>query len=207
MQPLVKFGKTIRFKENPIVRRMLDLSREHGIGLNEILLPEYAQCDVEQFYQLLGYSLDMYAELSFVSAKSLATAKRRAQDIDKGKGYHLVLLARDHVKRLVKRFRDDNLAVMTFAAALDMADDTLGAMFAQEVVRERDLTHPKRMAFQNEFVRCLRQAKYIDPKDRKDPREDSPWSKSKHSTLFQDLDRRDQQRFHPSPSRSKEPGK
>lgn len=81
MQPLVKFGRTVRFKANPIVRKMLDLCREHGVGLNEILADEYAQQDVEQFYQLLGYSLDMYEELSFISDRSVATAKRRAKHL------------------------------------------------------------------------------------------------------------------------------
>ena len=207
MQPLMKDGKTVRFKPNHVVLKLLELAREHGIGLSEILLREYAQQDVEQFYQLLGYSLDMYEELSFISDKSVAVAKRRALDIDRGKEHHFVLLARDWVRDLAKRFRaDSDCTVMALTDALDMADDTLGMMIANETIRERDLTHSKRVAFQNEFVRCLRKAKYIDPSDRKDPREDLPRPKCRRPTLMQDLDfRRRQKRA--SSSTSREPGK
>ena len=88
MQPLMKDGKTVRFKPNHVVLKLLELARERGIGLNELLQPEYAQQDVEQFYQLIGYSLDMYEELSFISDKSVAAAKRRALIIDKWKEHH-----------------------------------------------------------------------------------------------------------------------
>ena len=84
MQPLEKHGKTICFKSNMVVRRMLTLCRERGIGLNEILLPEHPREDVEQFFQLLGYSLDGYEELSVISNESVAAARRRAARLAKG---------------------------------------------------------------------------------------------------------------------------
>lgn len=78
MQPLVKDGKNVRFKANLVVRRLLDASRARGFGLNQLLVEDFPRSDIEQFYQLLGYDLNGYEELTFVSDRSIAAARRHA---------------------------------------------------------------------------------------------------------------------------------
>jgi len=155
MQPLVKYGKTIRFRGNSIVQRMLDECQAHGVGLNEILSVEYDQREVDQFYQLLGYSLDMYEELSLVSNKSVAAAKRRARRLNLGKEYRIVELAREWAGLLAKSYQDNNQTLsMTIVEAMDRADDAL--IILQNQGRIRGATTFKCKTFVNEFVRALR---------------------------------------------------
>jgi hypothetical protein len=82
MQPFVvdKEG-TVRFQENSIVRSLLDASRKLGFGLNELSASRFPQADWEQFYQLIGYSLSGYHELSQVSDESALAATKEAQKI------------------------------------------------------------------------------------------------------------------------------
>lgn len=61
MQPLVVIDDRVRFKANRIVRHLLD---HGGINLNQILIGQFSQEDLDQFYQLIGYSVDGFAELS-----------------------------------------------------------------------------------------------------------------------------------------------
>ncbi|GEM_PF-6762813 len=79
MQPL-EFDAmgTLRFKENAIVRKMLDYSREHGYGLNEMALEDFTPDDRMQLMQLIGYSLSGYGELSFVTDESYNRAAAAA---------------------------------------------------------------------------------------------------------------------------------
>jgi hypothetical protein len=79
MQPLERVDGAVRFRPNRIVLQMLAICRAHSHGLNEILLGEYSQGDLDQFYQLIGYSLDCYEELSFTTATSVADARQQAQ--------------------------------------------------------------------------------------------------------------------------------
>lgn len=75
IQPLVIDGHgTLRFKENPIVRRLLDYSTEHGYGLNEMALEQFDAEDRMQLAQLIGYSLSGYGDLSYVTDESYARA-------------------------------------------------------------------------------------------------------------------------------------
>lgn len=68
MQPLAFDSHgTLRFKENQIVRKMLDFSTEHGYGLNEMALENFTPDDRMQLMQLIGYSLTGYGELSYVT--------------------------------------------------------------------------------------------------------------------------------------------
>jgi hypothetical protein len=77
MQPFVKTDQgTVRFKRNAIVRYLLD---HGGIDLNQIAEESFSQNDLEQFAQLIGYSLCGYHELSYVSDKSALAATRAAQ--------------------------------------------------------------------------------------------------------------------------------
>jgi len=60
-QPLVadKYG-TVRFKENHIVRKLLD---EGPFDMNQIEMWDVSREDRVQFAQLIGYSLDGFGEL------------------------------------------------------------------------------------------------------------------------------------------------
>lgn len=79
MQPLVIDDHgTLRFKENPIVRALLDYATEHGYGLNEIALEELDAEDQMQLAQLIGYSLSGYGTLSYVTDESYERAAAAA---------------------------------------------------------------------------------------------------------------------------------
>lgn len=88
MQPLVVDARgTVRFKQNQIIAYLLSQG-EIGVtfNLNTIPFDVFSQEDVEQFYQLMGYSLCGYSDLSFISDESkdaaddlLAAAKRRGE--------------------------------------------------------------------------------------------------------------------------------
>jgi hypothetical protein len=81
MRPIVKDGGgTVRFEGNGIVRTLLDKSQERGFGLNQLAAGEYTQADWEEFYQLIGYSLKGYHELSMVSDESAREATHVARD-------------------------------------------------------------------------------------------------------------------------------
>ncbi|WP_199789119.1 hypothetical protein [Cronobacter malonaticus] len=75
MQPVVIDAQgTLRFKENPIVRKLLDYSTRHGYGLNEMALEDFDAEDRMQLAQLIGYSLSGYGTLSYVTDESYARA-------------------------------------------------------------------------------------------------------------------------------------
>ncbi|EHN8852274.1 hypothetical protein KY275_16880 [Enterobacter hormaechei] len=79
MQPLVidAHGR-LRFKENQIVRTLLDYATEHGYGLNEIAREEFDAEDQMQLAQLIGYSLSGYGTLSYVTDESYERAAAAA---------------------------------------------------------------------------------------------------------------------------------
>lgn len=54
----------VRFKENKIVRYLLD---NGGIDMNRIAILGFDQNDQEQFAQLIGYSVSGFGGLSYVS--------------------------------------------------------------------------------------------------------------------------------------------
>ncbi|ELT7764224.1 hypothetical protein ACVGX7_08915 [Enterobacter hormaechei] len=79
MQPLaIDAHGTLRFKENPIVRKLLDYATEHGYGLNEIALDEFEAEDQMQLAKLIGYSLSGYGSLSYVTDESYDRAAAAA---------------------------------------------------------------------------------------------------------------------------------
>jgi hypothetical protein len=73
LQPIYKdeYG-TMRFKENAIVRYLLD---NGGIDMNKLASLSFPQTDREQFASLIGYSLSGFSELSYVSDESYAAAE------------------------------------------------------------------------------------------------------------------------------------
>ena len=84
MQPVFKDeGGILRFRENAIVRYLLDLADKHKLAnLNSLAELPFSQEDREQFTQLIGYALGGYHELSYVSDASAAQASRLAHAVD-----------------------------------------------------------------------------------------------------------------------------
>lgn len=84
IQPLAKDEKgVLRFKENTLVRALLDHGQATGFGLNELACkfctPEHAD-DWQQLAQLIGYSLSGYGELSYVSDDAYGAAATMADE-------------------------------------------------------------------------------------------------------------------------------
>jgi hypothetical protein len=70
--------KTLRFRENKIVRYLIDLCRDAGIcDMNKLALMDFPIADREQFAQLIGYSLSGFGELSYVTDKTFKRAERQ----------------------------------------------------------------------------------------------------------------------------------
>lgn len=83
MQPVIKDVGVLRFRENAIVRYLLDLARKHKItDLNSLAELPFSQDDREQFAQLIGYTITGYHELSYVSDESAAQASELAHAVD-----------------------------------------------------------------------------------------------------------------------------
>jgi hypothetical protein len=80
MQPMEKDKDGVmRFKQNAIVRRLLDFGQEHGLGLNELACENFPPEDRMQLAQLLGYSLSGYGELDYVDDHSYVDAEKSAR--------------------------------------------------------------------------------------------------------------------------------
>lgn len=84
MQPVVWVDDVIRFRENAIVRYLLD---HGGIDLNRLAsMPgesdtyggAFSPEDWQQFAQLIGYSISGYGDLSYVTDESYAAADKAA---------------------------------------------------------------------------------------------------------------------------------
>lgn len=81
IQPLANDAQgTLRFKKNAIVDYLLEWSKKRGMGLNELAAMDFTQDDREQFWQLIGYSLSGYSELSFVSDDTYKAAAAMADE-------------------------------------------------------------------------------------------------------------------------------
>lgn len=98
MQPLAKGPDgVIRFRENRIVRDLLDFATVRSgfpdtkasqrLSLNEIVVGvhegKYTVEEIEQLYQLIGYSLSGYGGLSLVTNRTYNLAARRAKKVSK----------------------------------------------------------------------------------------------------------------------------
>ncbi|UJD96780.1 hypothetical protein FS593_05045 [Lelliottia amnigena] len=80
MQPMVIDSHgTLRFKENPLVRKLLDVATGAGYGLNAMAIEEHSAEDRMQLAQLIGYSLSGYGDLSYVSNESYNRAAAAPQ--------------------------------------------------------------------------------------------------------------------------------
>jgi hypothetical protein len=77
IQPLEKDKDgRLRFKENAIVRYLLDNGPN---DMNKLATMPFSQEDRQQFAQLIGYSLSGYGELSYVSDDAYKAAAEMAQ--------------------------------------------------------------------------------------------------------------------------------
>lgn len=78
----------IRFRQNKIVRDLLDHCQKHGLDLNQIATRDYTQADREQLAQLIGYSVSGYNELSYVSDGTCEVANELAEQLRNGAPAH-----------------------------------------------------------------------------------------------------------------------
>jgi hypothetical protein len=78
MQPILYVGDVIRFKENEIVRYLLD---NGGIDMNRLSCLSFSQDDREQFAQLIGYSVSGFGDLPYVSEETLNKADVIAEEL------------------------------------------------------------------------------------------------------------------------------
>lgn len=98
MQPVYETDQgTIRFRQNVIVRELVDRDGERGRvypqfparsdgGLNWIAMQDFSRADQEQLAQLIGYSISGYHELSYVTDESAEKASALAHVIMPGAG-------------------------------------------------------------------------------------------------------------------------
>ena len=71
IQPTVKDSNdVIRFKENKIVRYLLDSHPE--VDLNKLAVGDFSQDDRQHFAQLIGYSVSSWGTLSYVNDDNYA---------------------------------------------------------------------------------------------------------------------------------------
>lgn len=75
---IIAHDGVIRFKENAVVRYLLD---NGGIDMNHLACRNFPKEDREQFAQLIGYSVSGYADLSYVSDESYAKADMQAEKL------------------------------------------------------------------------------------------------------------------------------
>lgn len=79
MQPLViDDSGNIRFKQNKIIKYLVESGR---INLNEIALLPFSNEDQMQLAQLIGYSVNGYGELSYVSDESYEEANKLRMEL------------------------------------------------------------------------------------------------------------------------------
>lgn len=80
MQPVVILDGVPRFQQNALVRYLLSVAQDKGLGLTHMAqLPNIPQEDWNQLAQLIGYSVEGYAELRYASHVEEAYAAARAQ--------------------------------------------------------------------------------------------------------------------------------
>ena len=81
IQPIVTTASgVVRFKENAIVRHLLDWATERGMGLNELAVMDFTKDDRQQLAQLIGYSLSGYGSLDYVDDDSYCAARAMFDD-------------------------------------------------------------------------------------------------------------------------------
>lgn len=81
IQPLQEDERgVLRFRENKLVRALLDHGQRTGLGLNELHMLDVDPLDRMQLAQLIGYSLDGYGSLSYVTDDEFNAARAMHDD-------------------------------------------------------------------------------------------------------------------------------
>lgn len=79
IQPIsIDTAGILRFKNNPIVRFLLESS---PYNLHDLACMGFADNDFEQLEQLIGYSVDGFLDLDFVSDETRETVEAMAIEI------------------------------------------------------------------------------------------------------------------------------
>jgi len=81
MQPLEWVDDVIRFKQNKIVRFLLDAGL---YDMNLLSMMPFDREDYEQFAQLIGYSVSGFGDLSYADPKVVDDADKQAANLIKG---------------------------------------------------------------------------------------------------------------------------
>ena len=68
----------IRFRRNKIVEYLLDNGSQ---TMNSLAVLPFSAEDREQFAQLIGYSVDGFADLSYVSDETIKKADKKAEKL------------------------------------------------------------------------------------------------------------------------------
>ncbi len=116
MQPLVTDADgTVRFKENRIVRHLLDFGTD---DMNSLARLPFEPEDYEQFAQLVGYSVGGFGELDYATEESVVAADRAAavllgelvDDIPPDTAQRIAALERKvaELEVLLQQLRDDH---------------------------------------------------------------------------------------------------
>ena len=89
MQPIVWQDNVIRFKENKLVRMLLDHGSKTGMDLNHLASRTYHNSDYNddwnQLAQLIGYSVSGFGDLSYANKRIVNRADRIANRMSKEK--------------------------------------------------------------------------------------------------------------------------
>lgn len=81
MQPVVLVDGIARFRANECVRYLLD---KGGLTLNDLARQNFSHEDQEQFAQLIGYSVDGFGTLSYVSEATFDRAVKASELLPTG---------------------------------------------------------------------------------------------------------------------------
>jgi len=74
IQPLEMVNGVLRFKQNKIVRHLLD---HGGLTMNDLAIVDFPRDDLQHFAQLIGYSHSGYCSLSYATDRVYETAMKR----------------------------------------------------------------------------------------------------------------------------------
>lgn len=79
VQPIVLVDGVARFKKNDIVRFLLDYCTERGCSLNQLVVMGFSKEDFNQLYQLIGYSVSGFGDLSGADRKIVKAADEEVE--------------------------------------------------------------------------------------------------------------------------------
>ena len=88
MQPIAPDSHGVaRFRENDVIRWLVDVK---GVNLNEVSrvaqTEEFDRYDVAQFWQMLGYSVSGYGDISFIPKSVVEKADSKVEEMRKKDG-------------------------------------------------------------------------------------------------------------------------